>query len=293
MTARRSTAAARLAGNAGLSKVRRMQCAFAGSRVLQATLWRARLQRLDALFDVTGSGAAGAAEKRRHLLASAEWPWLNWCAVAAQRGACAEVMPWFALSGADELARARSAGRGAILASGHYGSAMLLPTAFAWHGIEHHPIQGPGLGDAMPPERAALVHPLEIDPRAPGAVLDAARRALSAGGTVMIAPDGFFGEGGVEVEFCGRRRRFRAGFAALAADSGAPVLPLFAPVDEAGRSAITIHPPLAPGPGESRSEAIAALVAAYADALAGQWRRDLANVFASHVEQFLAMPRAH
>ncbi len=90
----------------------------------------------------------------------------------------------------------------------------------------------------------------------------------------------------MEIDFLGRQRVFRTGFAQLAIKTGVPAIPFFAPVDESGVVHIQIHEPLDSGNStQPKSERISSLIEQYAKLLEGYWIADPGNI---RKEQFLS-----
>jgi hypothetical protein len=103
----------------------------------------------------------------------------------------------------------------------------------------------------------------------------AARAVLQRGGLTVIAGDGGGGYSHpVTVSFHGRQRPFRTGFAALAAATGAAVVPVNTMMDQRGKIHITFLSPLDTDSGEPRStEWVNRLVLNYAALLHDLWAR--------------------
>jgi KDO2-lipid IV(A) lauroyltransferase len=121
--------------------------------------------------------------------------------------------------------------------------------------------------------------------------LVAARQALARGAVVMIAPDGYYGIGGREIAFMGRLRRFGAGFAELALEIAAPVVPVTSSVDLDGRITIKIGKPFEAS-GRSHAQRVDALIAHYIEHLSSVWRTAPGEVHWPHLSKFLALPPA-
>jgi hypothetical protein len=265
--------------------------ALAGSPFVRRVLRRGDLARLAALCTLVEHTGAPEEAGRRHLLASPSGPWQRWTAAALERRPLAELEPWFRIEGLELIERARAGGRGVLLVNAHRGAGLLVPALLARRGLELGTVQAAGLARSLAPEDARRLVRIEIDPRDPGAARRAAERALQSGAVLHFAPDGFFGRGGVELAFLGRRRTFRAGFAALALDTGAAVLPIDAPLDGTGRATVRIGDPLdPPAPGLARGVAISTWVERYVARVERLWRADPGNVFADHVRHVLALP---
>ncbi len=104
------------------------------------------------------------------------------------------------------------------------------------------------------------------------------RRMLEARGVVHIAGDGRQGRSAArEFPLHGRSCTFRAGFAYLAEESGAVVLPVFSSLDMRGAIEIEVGVPLE-ATGDSSEARVAGRISAYVQLLAEKWRADAAQV---------------
>lgn len=99
--------------------------------------------------------------------------------------------------------------------------------------------------------------------RAPLALL----RALHEGSIIGLLMDRDYGGHGIEGRFLGRRQRLPTGPAALAVQSGAPLIPLFLARRGWSRFALLVGRPLRPPPLPSRGERVLALTRQAAAAL--------------------------
>jgi|GEM_PF-483875 acyl-CoA synthetase (AMP-forming)/AMP-acid ligase II/acyl carrier protein len=106
--------------------------------------------------------------------------------------------------------------------------------------------------------------------------LKKSKSILTQGGMVSILPDGYGGlSRGISFPFHGRIRTFRAGFAELAVETGAPVIPVSLMMDHHARHMnISSLRPLEAGTGEMpRAKRVEGLVKQYVDFLKQEWAR--------------------
>jgi lauroyl/myristoyl acyltransferase len=109
--------------------------------------------------------------------------------------------------------------------------------------------------------------------------LPRAREVLAGAGVVRVAGDGLHGTGGRTWPFHGRARHFRPGIAELAVDTGAPVVPVFGVLSDAGRLEVEFLPALdPPGPAMSRRAAVDACLGQYVRLLEQRWSVDPGSV---------------
>lgn len=121
-----------------------------------------------------------------------------------------------------------------------------------------------------------------------------AKKVLKRGGIVTIVPDGYVGKSGLELSFLGRRRRFAAGFAELAVETGATVIPVVSSMNYKGRIAVEFHTSLYDRSSDagSRKSGYAGMIEQYVKLLEKKWREDPGSITLSHVKRFLELPLA-
>ena len=187
------------------------------------------------------------------------------------------VSPLFRVSGRDRLDAALGRGRGVILLANHYGSHVLISHwmfrngyPLRWFGerprnvskflAEHLRVDGPtGQSGLFLSRRSGMTE-------AASSVAQAAR-VLGAGLVLKVACDVRWPSGKVaEAAFLGRRETFAAGWAHLAAMTGAAVVPVFCRADEEGRYDLDFDEPFSVPPAARRGGAeLAACVQAALD----------------------------
>ncbi|MCP4400858.1 MAG: amino acid adenylation domain-containing protein [bacterium] len=119
-----------------------------------------------------------------------------------------------------------------------------------------------------------------------------ARQILERQGIVYIVADGYKGKSSLALPFLGRLRPFRTGFAELAVQTGAAVIPMFPSLDGQGRITVKFLNPLEPGGDTlSEQEQIERLITQYASLLEDRWLNAPGNIRYSQINQFLRLPR--
>jgi hypothetical protein len=167
------------------------------------------------------------------------------------------------VAGRANLESALAHGRGVVLAQSRTPFGALLPAWLAQQGI-------------------AIA---QVDERPGGG--DAALRRLRSGGIALVAAEGRAGSARAAFRFLGRRRTIGTGFAELAADTGAVLLPVSVRAAPSGELTIFIDPPLAAA---ANSERLPALVDAYAQHLRELWSSCPENVGWPQLELYLRLP---
>ncbi|MDM7926840.1 MAG: AMP-binding protein [bacterium] len=192
------------------------------------------------------------------------------------------------------LERAHREGRGVILAGRHAGLALLIreftldrlkPNGYFFIKMVPGMIFGES---AVPPgpERKRLRLSFFMDQ------LMEAKRVLSGGGVVFVLPDGGAGlSRGVSLPFHGRMRNFKTGFAELAVETGAPVVPVSMGIDVLAREVtLAFREPMDIGPADlPHAERVEGLVRKYAAYLDEEWKRFPGSVALKQKEAHLKM----
>ncbi len=116
-------------------------------------------------------------------------------------------------------------------------------------------------------------------------------RNLKQGWIIGIAPDGPNGIGGVTLPLHGRHRVFGTGFAQLALNTGADVLPCFVSMNRVSEIKATFLDPLAIGSEVmSHDERVLQLMKQYVIFLEKRWTKDPGNIKLSHIKRYLDSP---
>ena len=118
--------------------------------------------------------------------------------------------------------------------------------------------------------------------------MDVAQHKLKRGGIVWIAPDGDSGSQTFSLPVLGVPQAFSAGFAELAIQTGAAVIPTQRAMTPRGEVQITFWAPLDPATTmTNREERVQHLLQQYVGFLEKSWQLDPANVGLSHIQHFL------
>ena len=100
-----------------------------------------------------------------------------------------------------------------------------------------------------------------------------------------------WGNGGLPLPFHGRSFHFKAGFAELAVNTDAEVIPIFISLKPTGHFHVAFLEPLNRGdPGINREKRIESLVQQFAELLERQWAQEPANVAWKVMRRFLNSP---
>jgi lauroyl/myristoyl acyltransferase len=122
--------------------------------------------------------------------------------------------------------------------------------------------------------------------------MHAAKHLLRKGGLVFNLPDALQNLGNSRtVEFFGRQRRLATGFAELAVDTPAHIVPVAYRFTQRGFFVMELRPPLQRlGQERSREERVESLVDQYAEFLRDEWRRYPWNIHWKHLRHYLDLP---
>jgi len=201
---------------------------------------------------------------------------------------------WVSLRGIEQLNKAMSQGRGAVIAFPHTQLRLFLPQLpplrqrelaaignLGWRVLTQ--IGLPHLAQAMTQGQALS----KIAVRAEQ--LQHAHQVLRRGGVAIVLADATEGNGGIQQLFHGRRRPFRPGIAELALQSGAMIVPTFATMQRSGHITFEFLEPLA-AQGGTHTQQTADLLHQYAVVLAEHWRYHFSNMEWFVLQAFLAFP---
>ena len=122
--------------------------------------------------------------------------------------------------------------------------------------------------------------------------MHAAKHLLRKGGIVFNLPDALQNLGNSRtVEFFGRQRRLAIGFAELALDTAAHVVPVAYRFTQRGFFVMEFRPPLQQLEQEApREERVDSLLDQYAKFLRDEWRRYPWNIHWNHLRNYLELP---
>jgi KDO2-lipid IV(A) lauroyltransferase len=132
------------------------------------------------------------------------------------------------ITGRERLDTALARGKGVILVTAHLGSWELGGAALAAMGYSVTTVAGIQFSSALSPFIRKIKQDLGIDVVSSKSGLSRIMRALGRGEIVALHIDGDQFEGGIEVDFFGRRARLPGGPSILAARTGSALLPAFA-----------------------------------------------------------------
>lgn len=192
-----------------------------------------------------------------------------------------DIGQWVHLSGLEHLEGAVAGGRGVVLLGSHFVGQRIAMLRLARMGYPLHVLESQRRYENLGVEgsRSIRVIQLDTDGRFYLRAVYLAQTALRAGGLLVTMGDAYFGSTSLPVDFLGRERTFRTGFAELALGAGSPVVPVFPSIHRSGQIRVDILPPLDPGPAAmDHRQRVEGLVGQYAGLLAHRWKSDPANV---------------
>ena len=216
---------------------------------------------------------------------------------ALRRSVRRQIDRWVDVDGRQYLEEALRAGNGVIVASLHTLAPYTLPRVILdqLNGQEHVQMTGPHILTEAPGYLNIFKgyfgddNPQTVAAKFLSAQYDAARLELERGGMVHIVADGGFGGGkSLELPFLGRQRVFRTGFAHLALDTGATVIPMSLRLQMNGQLKLRFEAAFDKGPETiSYDERTVSLVQQYCDFMSQVWLEEPANLKISDIEEQL------
>lgn len=183
--------------------------------------------------------------------------------------------------GLEHLERVRAAGKGAILASGHFGHWELWPVGLVAHGFPVDFLVGQQTNQRIDDVMNDLRRRQGAEIITRTAALRKVMQSLAQGRFVALLFDQDARKGGVMVEFLGRPASTVRGPALFAVRRGCPVVPIFI-FREKGRHRVIIEPPQYPDPALDEDAAVLDLTRRCSDRLTDQVRRHPAEYFWPH-----------
>ncbi|MCP4400864.1 MAG: AMP-binding protein [bacterium] len=221
----------------------------------------------------------------------------RWISHALVRCPPRQFAHWVQVIGADILQHDEVGRQGMMVISSHFG-----PSGVSFVGFEHPDITEivhvmgrttktvTGLPFSRNPSLRHVYLPI-FDDGQKIASLHQTKQVLERGGLAHIIPDGYKGGSALVLPFLGRLRPFKTGFAELAVQTGARVIPVFASLDGRGRITVEFLNPLERGPDRmSRQEQIESLIQQYAQLLEPRWLLAPGNLAHSQIKHFLKLP---
>lgn|GEM_PF-4918215 len=212
-------------------------------------------------------------------LSNLHYPEYHWRERALSHCTRAIFKKWVTVEGLERYRKAEARGKGVILVSGHFVPGRVAMLALDRLGVETTSV---ALRDALGYMNIRFnnkqsIYTPEGNYNAHWEHLQAIR-ALKKGGAVLVSGDARMGDKEVVLPFLGRQRGFRFGFAALAAVTGAPMLPMFTSMDPAGYITVHIQPELKQRPRLSRKKRIKDLIVKYVERLETHWKAHPGNL---------------
>ena len=264
----------------------------AHSSLFHRTIFQWKLKSFQR-FLVLNSLVDGDISFRRFLIANGLFPQIyRWRIHAAQRAKWEVIQAGIEFKGLDRLAEADRRGRGVVLVCAHFGVTSLIPGFYARLG---RPVLVLAHTDFAARMRVKLSENLTVVSMANSflpQVLFKAQSTLKEGGSVLLLPDGRLGSSASMCHFFDRSLPFREGFATLAINTGATVLPTRATVDENGFMRIEFHQELALGCETSpKSVRVKYALDQYVRWVEECWLTDPGNILEKQLNHFWESPR--
>lgn len=258
---------------------------------VQAAIGRAR-RLLEQVATTAGLFMDVGTALRRHLFANGVFRWqYEWRVVAAGLGPWEALREWFTIVGLDKVEQALKGGRGVILANNHFGAGRQVAGVLAHLGFDVLSLEADNLHEAWGAKQPPGLSIVSLKNTFKARAVYQAQKVLQQGGVLHLATDGYTGQHGIELSFLGRKRFIVTTYAELALNTGATVLPVFAPMDEEGRARIEFLDPLDYG-NESldRKQRINQLARHNLALVAARWSTDLGNVMSAPLKKYLNLP---
>ncbi|MBD3676062.1 MAG: lysophospholipid acyltransferase family protein [Planctomycetaceae bacterium] len=252
------------------------------SRLLQSKFFPESRQRIQTIATWLNQPVDVNKAVSRHLFANEckDWRMLAFGEMSLDR-----IEKSVTIEGEEILEQYRGQQPGALIVNSHFGAARVVGKIIAEKNFPLTTISVGGRASKLANVEANL---LLTKNSSPTQIVRQSIRDLESGRYLYISADGAQGDAGIEIDFLGRKRIFRTGFAQLAIKTGAPAIPIFATVDDRGIVNIQIHEPLDPGlNSQSKSERISHLVTQYARLLESYWIQDPGNIRQDQFEKHL------
>ena len=212
-------------------------------------------------------------------LSNIHYPDYHWRERALSHCTPAIFNKWVTVEGLELYRKAEARGKGVILVIGHFWPGWVSTLALDRMGVETTSV---AFRDALGYmnirfRNKQTIHTLEGNYNSHWEHLQLIRQ-LKKGGTVVVSGDAHMGDDEIVLPIMGKSRGFRAGFAALASTTGAPMLPMFTSMDYAGHITVHIQPELKQRPRLARKKRIKDLVVKYVDRLEAHWKAHPGNL---------------
>ncbi len=197
---------------------------------------------------------------------------------------------WLTIDGFEKVRRLIAEGRKVVIVNSHYGAFQCVPLLLCRLGFRLSSIECADIFSILKVHRP---EGLTIIPTAGEFLARSALRAkrcLDSERLLCIAADGYNGTSGFSLIFHGRRRFFASGFAELAVECGADIIPVMAPIVDTGKVRIEFLDPLGGKTSQERRQRVESLVRQYARLLEERWSEDPGNIF--NMDKFVTLPEA-
>lgn len=193
------------------------------------------------------------------------------------------------VEGKNKFIKAQKTGNGIIIVASHYGLIESIPAFITSMGVNECLIYSRTasadflLGFKNNPS----IRTISLNDRPNNHYQDSIN-VLKNNGVVVIFADGLYGRKELKLEFLGKIRGFKVGFAKLAYYSGAIVLPVVPYLDERGNIIIKINDKLRYDVSSDYNNVERSLITQYVDVLQTIWQKDYSHVLYQHQKFFLS-----
>jgi lauroyl/myristoyl acyltransferase len=251
---------------------------------VQNIFYRDSVIRFERFLDSLPSHSNRAILLNRHFAGSAMRLW-RLASLARMRDQ--EFWRWIRVEGWENFRLAAIEGKGVLLLNSHTHVGQIVPLLLAKKGFTVHTVGNNNrkyqLMALKDPRDSTIARPRSWSDIALSNMfiqhLQHARKALIGGAIVQIVPDGFNGQGGVQVDVLNRPYTFRLGFAELIDMTGAIAVPVLATIDACDHIVIRFFPQLKTAwPASNKRERLRYLISSYSSV----FESNLVN----HPEQF-------
>lgn len=217
----------------------------------------------------------------------------SWRLIALDRSPEKTFNEWVRVQGIENLKDNYSEEHGLIVVNAHYGIPRMAPVVISKMGYQVLSLEAVDLFTRLNIANNAI-EVMKIGGKENKTLLKEvykARKGLNKGHILHLAADGSFGASGIDFPLHGKPRPFAAGFAELALQTGAKVVPVWSAIDVDGHLTVEFLPVLDPGGDDmAHNERVRHLIQQYVDGVEQRYSDDPGNVRWVHFHRFLRLP---
>lgn len=266
----------------------RLICLLSGSKTLQKLFFRGVADAMMRYREALSLDVSSTEMTRRHLIATSFDPWrIKKLSSMTDE----EFFRWVTVKNLHLIKETISAGQGVLIASVHIGMARLLPLLMYRSGVDMTTLEADNYYRRHALAVAEKMKSIEMRSEEGFylKILFKAKKVLSKGGTLLMAPDGLQGMGeGTNYPFLNKERSFFSGFASLAEKTDAKVFWIDVDVQDNGCIEIEFTHSSKPDT-DTEGDVVERWVQVYAGHVESVWRRDITKVQRRHLRHFLSI----